>query len=292
MLNQPASLFDDLASADGGAQPGPGGWAAVRARLDSDVIALTPPLLSEAECREARAWFGDPGRFRSTVVMQRHGFGRGTYRYFADPLPGLVAELRERLYPPLAHIANEWAARLGERRFPVTHGELTAQCAAAGQVRPTPLLLHYGPGDHANLHQDLYGDIVFPLQVAIMLSKPGEEFDGGGSVFVEQRPRSQSRAIIARPGPGPGDRLPGAAPPRTRQPRVPAARDTPRNRRRHAGTQDGARDHLPQRPLTPGLPARPRARRHAAGSSAQKIPGKASGETCCRGNPERLVKRR
>ena len=106
--------------------------------------------------------------------------------------------------PLLASIANEWADRLGERRFPVTHGELAVECAAAGQARPTPLLLRYGPGDHANLHQDLYGDMVFPLQVAIMLNKPGEEFDGGESVFVEQQPRSQSRAIIARPAQGQG----------------------------------------------------------------------------------------
>ncbi|HEY1669707.1 MAG TPA: 2OG-Fe(II) oxygenase [Trebonia sp.] len=203
-MDPAASLFDNPVSAGGDAQQGLRGWAAVRARLESDGIALTPPLLSEAECREARAWFGDQGRFRSTVVMQRHGFGRGTYRYFADPVPGLVRELRESLYPPLADIANEWAVRLGERRFPVTHRELAAQCGAAGQAKPTPLLLHYGPGDHANLHQDLYGDIVFPLQVAIMLSKPGEEFEGGESVFVEQRPRSQSRAIIARPVQGQG----------------------------------------------------------------------------------------
>jgi len=117
-MNQPASLFDDPTSAGGDAQYGQGDWAAVRARLESDGIALTPPLLSEAECREARAWFDDPGRFRSTVVMQRHGFGRGTYRYFADPLPGLVRELREQLYPPLAVVANAWAGMLGERRFP------------------------------------------------------------------------------------------------------------------------------------------------------------------------------
>jgi len=203
-MNPPATLFDDLASLDSAAQHGMGDWAAVRAGLESDGIALTPPLLSEAQCREARAWFDDLERFRSTVVMQRYVFCRGTYRYFSDPLPDLVRELRERLYPPLAGIANEWAAMLGERRFPVTHRELAEECAAAGQAKPTPLLLHYGPGDHANLHQDLYGDIVFPLQVAIMLSKPGEEFEGGESVFVEQRPRSQSRAIIARPAQGQG----------------------------------------------------------------------------------------
>jgi uncharacterized protein len=115
-----------------------------------------------------------------------------------------IRRKREQLYPPLASIANAPAAMLAERRFPATHRELAAESAAAGQLRPTPLILHYGPGDHANLHQDLYGDIVFPLQVAIMLSKPGQEFEGGESVFVEQRPRSQSRAIIARPAQGQG----------------------------------------------------------------------------------------
>lgn len=176
----------------------------MRSSLEGDGIALTPPLLDEAECQEVRGWFGQPERFRSTVVMQRYGFGRGTYRYFADPLPGLVRELREELYPPLAGIANAWAVMLNELKFPAEHSDLAAECAATGQIKPTPLILHYGPGDHANLHQDLYGDVVFPLQIAIMLSKPGEEFEGGESVFVEQRPRSQSRAIIARPAQGQG----------------------------------------------------------------------------------------
>jgi hypothetical protein len=203
-MNSSASLSGGLVSPDGDARHRLIGWAAMRASLESEGIALTPPLLSEAECQEVRSWFDDAGRFRSTVVMQRYGFGHGTYRYLADPLPGLVRELREQLYPPLAGIANAWADMLGQRRFPVTHPELAAECAAAGQSKPTPLVLHYGPGDHANLHQDLYGDIVFPLQVAIMLSRPGEEFEGGESVFVEQRPRSQSRAIIARPAQGQG----------------------------------------------------------------------------------------
>jgi hypothetical protein len=199
-----ASLFDDLVSQDADTRDGPIDWAAMRASLDSAGIALTPPLLSEAECQEVRGWLDDTKRFRSTVVMQRYGFGRGTYRYLADPLPDLVRKLREELYPPLARIANAWAVMLKERQFPAEHRELVAECAAAGQHKPTPLILHYGPGDHANLHQDLYGDVVFTLQVAIMLSKPGEEFEGGESVFVEQRPRSQSRAIVARPAQGQG----------------------------------------------------------------------------------------
>jgi hypothetical protein len=185
---------------------GPGGtsWAQVRAALDSDGVAVTGPLLSADECAQVVSWFDDPTRFRSTVVMQRHGFGRGTYRYLADPLPNLVQRLRERLYPPLAGIANAWAPLLNERRFPQEHHELVAECAAAGQHKPTPLILKYGPGDHSALHQDLYGDIVFPLQVAIMLNQPGVDFTGGESVFVEQRPRAQSRALVLRPERGHG----------------------------------------------------------------------------------------
>ncbi|WP_335935049.1 2OG-Fe(II) oxygenase [Streptomyces sp. PTD5-9] len=175
-------------------------WQDVREQLDRDGIALTRPLLSPAQCREMAGTFDDAELFRSTVVMQRYGFGRGTYRYYADPaaLPVLDA-LRERLYPPLARIANEWAARLGERTFPDALAELHAECAAAGQHRPTPLILRYGPGDYACLHQDVYGDLVFPLQATIMLERPDEDFTGGENVFVEQRPRSQSRAIVARP---------------------------------------------------------------------------------------------
>lgn len=166
----------------------------------------------------------------------RYGFGRGTYRYLADPLPGLVGELREQLYPPLAVIANAWAGMLGERRFPATHRELAAERAAAGQCKPTPLILHYGPGDHANLHQDLYGDIVFPLQIAIMLSRTGEEFEGGESVFIEQRPRSQSQAIIARSAQGQGIVFP------VRHRPVPGSRGYRRHAMRH-GTGEVIRGH-------------------------------------------------
>jgi uncharacterized protein len=202
-MNLNPTLFDDLLS-QGDDQIGVIDWTVVRSELESEGISLTPPLLSEDECHEVRNWFDDTARFRSTVVMQRHGFGRGTYRYLADPLPDLVRQLREQLYQPLARIANAWAPLLKERQFPDQHQELVAECAAAGQHKPTPLILRYGPGGHSNLHQDLYGDIVFPLQVAIMLSKPGEEFTGGESVFVEQRPRSQSRAIVVRPEQGQG----------------------------------------------------------------------------------------
>lgn len=173
-------------------------WTALEARLDADGVALTP-LLTPDECAGTAALFDDDERFRSTVVMARHSFGEGSYRYFADPLPPLVAHLREALYPPVAAIANRWAERLGERAFPGTHAELRAECAALGQSRPTPLLLRYGPGGYNCLHQDVYGDLTFPLQLAVMLSRPDEDFTGGESVFVEQRPRQQSRPVVLRP---------------------------------------------------------------------------------------------
>nr|WP_211245850.1 2OG-Fe(II) oxygenase [Actinomadura oligospora] len=170
-------------------------WDGLFERLNDQGVALTPPLLSRAQCEEVTATFDDPGLFRSTVVMQRYDFGRGTYKYYADPaaIP-LIGTLRERLYPPLAWMANQWAAQLGERTFPGTLSELAAECAGNGQVRPTPLILRYGPGDHACLHQDVYGDIVFPLQIAVMLNQPGEDFTGGENVFVEHAPA---------PSPGP-----------------------------------------------------------------------------------------
>ncbi|MFJ5886608.1 2OG-Fe(II) oxygenase [Kitasatospora cineracea] len=178
-------------------------WQDVRAQLERDGVALTAPLLTPDQCARLAGTFDDDALFRSTVVMQRYGFGRGTYRYYADPAADpLLRELRERLYPPLARIANEWAERLGERTFPATLAELHEQCAAAGQHRPTPLVLRYGPGDYACLHQDVYGDLVFPLQATLMLERPGQDFTGGENVFVEQRPRSQSRALVVRPGLG------------------------------------------------------------------------------------------
>jgi hypothetical protein len=170
---------------------------AVGEALDRDGYATIPGLLDAASCREVAEMYADDGRFRSTVVMGRHGYGRGEYRYFARPLPGLVQNLREDLYPPLAAVANAWAERLGvERRWPMDHTGLAAECAAAGQSRPTPLLLRYGPGDYNRLHQDVYGELVFPLQVVTLLDAPGRDFAGGELVLSEGRARMQSRPIV------------------------------------------------------------------------------------------------
>ena len=177
-------------------------WPALQEQLDTDGVATTTPLLSPQQCADVVAMFDEDERFRSTVVMARHAFGEGSYRYFADPLPPLVQTLREQLYPPLATIANRWAERLGERTFPTTLDDLLAECAALGQRRPTPLVLRYGPGGYNCLHQDVYGDLTFPLQFLVMLSRPDEDFTGGESVFVEQRPRQQSRPIVVRPRQG------------------------------------------------------------------------------------------
>ena len=172
-------------------------WTEIEATLDREGWAVLPGLLSPQSCAELAAAYDAPPAFRSTVTMARHGFGRGEYRYFAYPLPPLVSALRTALYPHLAGIANRWHARMGlERRFPDAHAEFLAQCHAGGQARPTPLLLRYGPGDYNCLHQDLYGEHVFPLQVAVLLSAPGNDFDGGELVLTEQRPRMQSRAAV------------------------------------------------------------------------------------------------
>ncbi len=171
-------------------------------RMDADGVAVVDSVLTAAECAEVSDWFDDDARFRSTVDMARHAYGRGRYRYFADPLPPLITQLRTELYPALAEVANAWAERLGERTYPATHEEFRAECAAAGQRRPTPLLLRYGPGDHNRLHQDVYGDLTFPLQLLVMLSRPDEDFTGGESVFVEQRARQQSLPRVLRPRQG------------------------------------------------------------------------------------------
>lgn len=164
--------------------------------LEIHGCALMPALLSPDQCAEIAAlWDGDV--FRKEVIMARHGFGQGRYRYFADPLPAPVATLREKLYPPLAAIANRWAELLGSTiQYPASHAEFRSRCNEAGQTRPTPLLLRYGAGDWNALHQDIYGDHVFPLQVAILLSCPGRDFAGGELVLTEQRPRMQSRPEV------------------------------------------------------------------------------------------------
>ena len=177
-------------------------WPALGDELDRWGFAVTPPLLDEGQCRELSELFEVDDAFRSTVVMSRHAFGEGTYRYFADPLPAVVQQLRAELYGPLAQIANEWAAQLGTGAFPDTLEGLLEVCAAAGQHRPTPLLLRYWAGGYNCLHQDLYGEVAFPLQVTIMLSVPDEDFTGGENVLVEQRPRAQSRPVVARLGRG------------------------------------------------------------------------------------------
>jgi hypothetical protein len=177
-------------------------WPALGEELDRWGFAVTPPLLDEEQCRELADLFELDDAFRSTIVMSRHAFGEGTYRYFANPLPEVVRQLRVELYGPLAQIANRWAAALGTRAFPDTLDGLIKVCAAAGQHRPTPLLLRYWADGYNCLHQDLYGEVAFPLQVTIMLSLPDLDFTGGENVLVEQRPRAQSRPVVARLGRG------------------------------------------------------------------------------------------
>ncbi|WP_342720363.1 2OG-Fe(II) oxygenase [Acidovorax sp. FHTAMBA] len=174
-------------------------WYTTTEALHQQGNAVLPQLLSAPECAALARLYGDANEntFRSRVVMQRHGFGQGEYRYFSYPLPGVVAGLREALYPHLAPIANQWNAAMGLAvRYPAQHADFIARCHAAGQVRPTPLLLQYGAGDYNCLHQDLYGEHVFPLQVAVLLSEPGRDFTGGELVLTEQRPRMQSRAEV------------------------------------------------------------------------------------------------
>jgi len=172
-------------------------WDRIAAELDERGWALTGPLLTPAEREALIASYSHDAQFRSTVVMARHGYGRGEYRYFGYPLPDLVGELRPALYKRLVPLANRWRKGLGVGDpFPDTHAEYLDRCHSAGQTRPTPLILRYGPGDYNCLHQDLYGDLVFPLQVALLLSEPGADFAGGEFVLTEQRPRMQSRVSV------------------------------------------------------------------------------------------------
>jgi hypothetical protein len=172
-------------------------WVALSGALDQQGSATIEGLLGRGECEALSALYPQDAPFRSRIVMARHGFGRGEYKYFAYPLPGLVAALRAALYPRLVPVANAWQAALcSDVRFPAEHTQFIRRCHAAGQVRPTPLLLEYGAGDYNCLHQDLYGEHVFPLQVAVLLSEPGRDFTGGEFVITEQRPRMQSRAEV------------------------------------------------------------------------------------------------
>ncbi len=176
------------------------------AQLAADIDTLgyaVRKALDAEECRDVARMWDEEARFRKRIIMQQHAYGRGEYRYLAYPLPEPVARLRHALYPPLAELANGWRRTLGQTgEFPPTLPEFIEQCHAAGQTRPTPLMLRYGPGDFNCLHQDLYGEMVFPLQVVILLSDPGRDFTGGEFLLVEQRPRAQSRAEIVPLGLG------------------------------------------------------------------------------------------
>ncbi|MGO4379185.1 2OG-Fe(II) oxygenase [Pseudoduganella sp. RAF53_2] len=172
-------------------------WPYIESDLDTYGCAVVRGVLSAEECTVLAAGYREPDLFRSRVVMERHGFGRGEYQYFRYPLPDLIAELREQMYAPLARIANRWYEAMDlVPRFPSQHADFLRRCHEAGQTRPTPLLLQYGAGDYNCLHQDLYGDHVFPLQAAFLLSQPGRDFEGGELVLTEQRPRMQSRAEV------------------------------------------------------------------------------------------------
>jgi uncharacterized protein len=180
-------------------------WPRITAGLGESGYAVTGELLSAGECRQLRDLYANEALFRSKVVMARHRFGLGEYKYFAYPLPDLVSELREGLYARLAGLANEWTIKLGGGlEYPATHAEFIRLCRAKGQQRPTPLMLRYEEGGYNCLHQDLYGDVYFPLQTVFMLDRPGEDFDGGEFVLVEQRPRAQSAAQVIAPRQGEG----------------------------------------------------------------------------------------
>ena len=180
-------------------------WQHIVSDLDSYGCAVAKGVLTSEECHELSSCYDHDEHFRSRIVMARHGFGRGEYKYWAYPLPKTIETLRATLYPQLAAVANRWNQIMKiDVRYPATHAAFLEQCHGAGQVRPTPLLLQYGEGDFNCLHQDVYGDLVFPLQVAFLLSVPGEDFTGGEFVLVEQRPRMQSRAEVVQLGQGDG----------------------------------------------------------------------------------------
>ena len=192
-----AKATDHHSSADIAARIDAIDWMQATVDLDGQGCAVLKGLLSPDECRTLAALYPDDTRFRNRIVMGRHGFGRGEYKYFSYPLPDLIAELRPALYAQLCGIANRWNQTMGiDIRYPIAHQAFLKRCHDAGQARPTPLLLQYGPSDYNCLHQDLYGEHVFPLQVAILLSEPGRDFTGGEFVLTEQRPRMQSRPEV------------------------------------------------------------------------------------------------
>jgi uncharacterized protein len=184
---------------DGTAEPriAAGDWERIERDLDGRGFALIDRLLTPDACEALAALYGDDGLFRKHVIMAQHGYGRGDYKYFAYPLPPLIAALRTAAYPHLAQLANRWNGEINvEVRYPLDHDAFLKRCHEAGQMRPTPLLLRYGPRDFNCLHQDVYGEHVFPLQMAILLSEPGRAFTGGEFILTEQRPRMQSRASV------------------------------------------------------------------------------------------------
>jgi hypothetical protein len=178
-------------------------WEQALGPLDERGFAVIPTALSQESCEEIASFYTDDSRFRSRIDMTRYGFGQGEYKYFTYPLPPIVQQLRSLFYPRLAPLANEWLSRLGSKaRYPEKLAEFIEQCHRAGQKRPTPLILKYGAGDFNCLHQDLYGDIVFPFQVTVFLSQRGRDFEGGEFVLAEQRPRKQSRVEVLSPNQG------------------------------------------------------------------------------------------
>jgi hypothetical protein len=180
-------------------------WDAIHVELDAYGAAVIGPLLSPYQCKTLIHSYDNEDLYRSRVVMACHGFGRGEYKYFAYPLPSVIAELRKSLYPYLVKIANRWNEAMGvDVRYPAEHEAFKARCQAAGQTKPTPLILKYDAGDYNCLHQDIYGEHVFPLQIAVLLSKPGDEFAGGEFTLSEQRPRMQSRVEVVSLGQGMG----------------------------------------------------------------------------------------
>lgn len=178
-------------------------WAAIAESLNNKGYATIPGILSADECDALINQYAEDALYRKTIIMENHGYGMGQYRYYNYPLPAIVQQLREGVYPNIAPVANNWMKALGiEKTFPDTLNELTEQCHQHGQNRPTPLLLKYGKGGYNAMHQDLYGEIFFPMQLVVCLNEPGKDFEGGEFVLVEQRPRMQSKAIVLNPGKG------------------------------------------------------------------------------------------